>query len=120
MENFIVILSWFCFMLGSFLGISGVIGLLRFPDFYTRMHAAGVTDTLCAFLILFGLMLQTDWDIVSIKLLIILIFIFITSPTASHALSKAALHNGLKAKTQSDSSFSKNNNTDNTNYTGNN
>jgi len=113
MDNIITVLSWVSLLLGSFLGISGVIGILRFPDFYSRIHAAGVTDTLCAALILFGLMLQTHWDLVLIKLILILLFIFLTSPTASHALSKAALHSGLKAKTNTDSEFNNNNKTGN-------
>ncbi len=98
MDSILLILSWIALLIGSFLGISGAIGILRFPDFYSRMHAAGITDTLCASLILFGLMLQTQLDIVTVKLMIILLFIFLTSPTASHALAKAALHGGLKAK----------------------
>ncbi len=98
MDSIVLILSWIALLIGSFLGISGAVGILRFPDFYSRMHAAGITDTLCASLILFGLMLQTQWDIVTVKLMIILLFIFLTSPTATHALAKAALHGGLKAK----------------------
>lgn len=101
MDNIIQILSWFSLMMGSFLGISGAVGILRFPDFYSRTHAAGITDTLCAALILFGLMLQTHEDLVLIKLVIILLFILLTSPTSSHALAKAALHSGLKPKKNS-------------------
>lgn len=89
--------SWFSILLGGFLLITGAVGLLRFPDFFTRMHAAGVTDTLGAGLVLFGLMLQTEGQwLVLLKLLFILLFILITSPTASHALAKAALHHKLK------------------------
>ncbi len=82
--------------LGSLLMLSGVLGVMRFPDFYTRMHAAGVTDTFAAALILLGLMLQADSVITFAKLVMILLFILITSPTASHALAKAAHHSGLK------------------------
>ena len=86
-------LSWLAILLGGFLLISGGIGLLRFPDFFTRMHAAGVTDTLGAGLMLLGLMFQTQgqWQVL-FELLLILLFILLTSPTASHALAKAALH----------------------------
>jgi len=105
MDNFILIVSWLSLMLGSFLGISGAIGIIRFPDFYSRMHAAGITDTLCAGLILFGLMLHTHWDLALVKLIIILLFILLTSPTSSHALSKAALHSGLKATTNANSNL---------------
>lgn len=96
MDNWIDILSWLLLMGGCFFGISGGIGLLRFPDFYTRMHAAGVTDTLCAALILLGLMLQAGWGLVLIKLFLILALLLMTSPTATHALARAALHSRLR------------------------
>lgn len=85
-----------CLLLGAFLILSGGVGVLRFPDFFTRMHAAGVTETLATTLILFGLMLIAGWNIVSFKLVLILLFIMITSPVASHALAKAALHGKLQ------------------------
>jgi multicomponent Na+:H+ antiporter subunit G len=69
----------------------GGIGLLRLPDFYTRMHAAGIIDTLGAGLILLGLALQAGWTLVTFKLALILAFLFFTSPTGAHALVKAAL-----------------------------
>ena len=96
MSDWIDILSWVLLMAGCFFGISGGIGLHRFPDFYTRMHAAGVTDTLCAALILLGLMLQAGWGLVLIKLFLILALLLLTSPTATHALARAALHSRLQ------------------------
>ena len=96
MTDWLDMLSWVLLMGGSFFGISGGIGLLRFPDFYTRMHAAGVTDTLCAALILPGLMLQAGWGLVLIKLFLILALLLLTSPTATHALARAAFHSRLK------------------------
>ena len=96
MTNWIDLFSWVLLMGGSFVGISGGIGLLRFPDFYTRMHAAGVTDTLCAALILLGLMLQAGWGLVLLKLFVILALLLLTSPTATHALGRAALHSRLQ------------------------
>lgn len=87
--------SFLLIVLGSFLLISGSVGLLRFPDFYTRMHAAGITDTLAAILIIFGLMLISGWSLNLLKLSMILLFILFTGPTASHALAKAAQHSGL-------------------------
>lgn len=71
------------------------MGLFRFPDFYTRVHAASVTDSVAAILILGGLLLQTSFDLNTAKLLFILAFLLITSPTASHALAKSARHGGL-------------------------
>jgi multicomponent Na+:H+ antiporter subunit G len=81
---------------GGFFGIVGGIGLLRFPDLFSRFHAAGVTDTLGAGLILIGLMLQAGWSLITIKLVLILAFGLFTSPTATHALAKAALHSKVK------------------------
>ena len=69
----------------------GSLGLLRMPDFYTRLHPAGMTDTLGAGLVLLGLMLQAGPTLVAIKLLLILLLLGFTSPVASHALARAAL-----------------------------
>ncbi len=79
---------------GIFILIGG-IGLLRLPNFYTRLHAAGVTDSLGTILLLGGLMLYSSWGLTTLKLMLILLFILLTSPTASHALAKAALHGRL-------------------------
>jgi len=96
MTMIVDVLSWVCLLAGGFLGISGGIGMLRFPDFFTRLHAAGVTDTLCAGLILLGLMMQAGWGLVAVKLFFIILFLSFTSPVAAHALARAALHGGLK------------------------
>ena len=96
------ILSWICLLAGGALGIVGGIGIHRFPDFYSRLHAAGITDTLCAMLILLGLGLQAGWSLAAFKLALIFVFIFFTSPTASHALANAALHSGLQPRLDSD------------------
>jgi multicomponent Na+:H+ antiporter subunit G len=81
---------------GLFFVIVGAIGVLRFPDFYTRLHAAGVTDTLGAELMLLGLMLQADSIQSALKLGLIGVFLFITSPTSTHALANAAFTAGLE------------------------
>ena len=96
------ILSWILLIAGSILGITGAWGLMTFPDFYTRVHAASITDTLCAACFIFGLMLQAGWNLVAVKLLIILAVLWITSPTSTHALVRAAYHAGLRAITHSD------------------
>ena len=76
MEIFVDVLSAFLLFVGVFLGISGAIGLFRFPDFYTRMHAAGITDTLCTACIMGGLILQAGFTLISVKLFFILLFTF--------------------------------------------
>ena len=91
-------LSWVCLLLGAVLGLVGGIGMHRFPDFYTRLHAAGITDTLCAALFLLGLGFQAGLSLATLKLFLIFIFVFITSPTASHSLANAAMHGGLQPK----------------------
>jgi len=95
MDIVINISSGLCLFIGSFLCISGGIGILRFPDFYTRMHAVGVTDTLGAGMILIGLMMHSTDFLVLAKLVMILLLTLLISPTTSHVLAKAALHNGL-------------------------
>ena len=95
MEFVVDMLSALCLLLGSFLCLSGGVGIIRFPDFYTRMHAVGVTDTLGAGMILIGLMLLNPDSLVILKLLMILVMTLFISPVASHALAKAAYRNNL-------------------------
>lgn len=81
---------------GAVFVLAGALGMLRLPDFYTRLHAAGVTDTLGAEMIIIGLMLQSGWSLVTVKLALLGLFIFLTSPTATHATANAAYKAGLK------------------------
>lgn len=90
------ILSGIFLILGCVLGIIGAIGVLRFPDFYSRMHASGITDTACTGLSLIGLMFHFGWSLASAKLLVILLFMLFTCPTGSHALARTAQFNKLK------------------------
>lgn len=90
------IVSWACLLGGSFFVLTGGVGVLRMPDVYTRSHAAGVTDTLGAILILSGLAVQSGFTLVSAKLLLILVFLLFTSPTASHALNHTAWTSGIR------------------------
>ena len=96
MELVLDIISWFCLITGSFFCLSGGVGLLRFPDFFSRIHAASLTDTLGAGLIIIGLVFQAGWGIISAKLIMILIFSLLAGMTASHAMAKAALKSGLR------------------------
>jgi multicomponent Na+:H+ antiporter subunit G len=88
-------LSWLCLLGGGLFVVAGGLGVLRLPDFFARLHAAGVIDTLGAGLILLGLMLQAGWSLVGVKLFLVLNFMVLTGPTATHALAKAALHGGV-------------------------
>lgn len=101
METILNIVSW-CFLLtGGFFCLTGAVGLLRFPDFFSRTHATGLTDTLGASLILIGLMFQAGWGLVLPKLILILLFSLLAGTTASHAMAKAALKSGLKPQVTS-------------------
>ena len=89
------VLSWVLILAGSAFVIIGGVGLLRLPDFYTRIHAAGITDTLGTWLILAGLMIHEGLTLNAAKLAMLLFFLLITSPLSSHALAKAAFLRGL-------------------------
>lgn len=96
-------------VLGFFFMALGAIGLLRFPDYYTRMHAAGKCDTLGSLLVVLGLALfhlaeegllhhgvfNYGAVLVALKLIVIAVFVFLTSPTATHAIARAAFKNRM-------------------------
>lgn len=82
--------------MGCFLLIVASIGVVRLPDFYSRMHAAGKADTMGQTLILVGLIIYAGFSLVSIKLIIIMGLIYIINPTATHFLAKAAYVRGVK------------------------
>jgi len=83
---------------GVFFVFAGTLGVLRLPDFFTRIHAAGMTDTLGVELILLGLIIQSGLSLLSLKFLLVAFFLVLTSPTATHAIANAAYHAGLKPK----------------------
>ena len=85
------ILSWLLLTAGGLAVLVGGIGALRMPDLYSRMHAASVTDSLGAILVIAGIMLQAGLTLATIKLGAILLFLLLTSPTSSYALASAAL-----------------------------
>ena len=89
-------LSWIFIIIGSVFSVISAIGILRLPDVYTRMHAAAIGDTLALGSLAFGMMLQAGWTIVTVKLSLILLFMFFAAPTTPHALAKAALAGGAK------------------------
>ena len=95
MITLINIISGALILIGCIFVVSGAIGLIRMPDLYTRIHAASVTDTGGASFIILGLLLQAifvfDNPMAAIKLILVLLFLCFTAPTASHAVAKAAL-----------------------------
>jgi multicomponent Na+:H+ antiporter subunit G len=88
------VLSWIFLLAGSFFAVVGGIGVIRMPDLFTRLHAAGVTDTGGAGLILVGLMFQGGLTLVTAKLLLVLGFMWFSSPVSTYALARAALAGG--------------------------
>lgn len=96
------VLSWICFLAGGFLALTGAVGLLRLPDFFCRVHANSITETLAAPLLLVGVMLQVEPSLDTVKLLMVLFFLLSTSPTSTHALVKGALFDGEVPKTGDD------------------
>lgn len=97
------VLSTVFLIMGCALGVIGAWGVLRFPDFYSRMHASGITDTMCAGLFMIGLMFQFGLTLASVKLLLIFLFMLFTSPTGAHALARTAQLNGLQPWTNDES-----------------
>lgn len=96
MSVLIDLLTWICLVSGGLFCVIGAVGMLRMPDFFTRLHAASVIETLGGGLILLGLLLQAGFTLVAVKLIVVGLLVFFASPTATHALAKAAMERGLK------------------------
>ena len=96
----IEIIAGIIILVGIFLFASGTLGLIRLPDFYCRMHATGKCDTLGALLALIGLAIYNGFNLVSLKIIFIVVFIFLANPTATHAIGRAALVNRVKPWTK--------------------
>ena len=102
-----------CGVLGLVFFLGSAVGMVRFPDFYTRMHAAGKGDTLSTMLMLFafGMVTMEDFSIGSwlllIKILAVVLFIYLTTPTSSHALMRAAFEDDEMPLTEEDLKKSK-------------
>jgi multicomponent Na+:H+ antiporter subunit G len=92
----VLLVSIVCVLAGAFCSMVGGLGLVRLPDFYARLHSGGVTDTAGAGLILFGLMIYSGFNLVTLKLIVILLFFFVASPSACHALARSAMDHGVK------------------------
>lgn len=88
--------------IGALAALVGAFGLVRLPDFYTRAHAAGVTDTLGAIGVLTGLAVLSPDILTALKLIVVLIVALFASPTSCHALARAAFRSGLRPKLHED------------------
>ncbi|MBF0230894.1 MAG: monovalent cation/H(+) antiporter subunit G [Desulfamplus sp.] len=87
---------------GLFFFLVGSIGMIRLPDFYSRLHSAGIIDTMGLLLSMSGLalLILNEFNLgnflSAIKIILIIVFIFLTSPTATHAIVDAGIRAGLK------------------------
>jgi len=99
------ILSVGVLVLGTVILIFAALGVARFPDFYSRLHAAGKGDTLGLALVLLGLMVAAGLSLVSLKLAFIVFFVFLLNPTATHALARGAWISGMRPWRASDEPF---------------
>ncbi len=92
------VLGWIFFVSGSFFVIVGALGIQRLPDFWSRLHAASIIESAGMILMFLGMAAQAGFTLVTVKLIIIGIFLFITGPTSTHAVANAALVSGLRPK----------------------
>ena len=83
-------------LIGGVMTVIAAVGVIRFPDFYTRLHAASVTDSLGALTLLFGMMFLATGFPVVVKLFLIALFLVLTGPTSAHAIANAAYTAGLE------------------------
>ena len=109
MDMALEILAWVSIGIGLFFMLVGTVGVLRMPDVYTRMHAAGMTDTMGAGFLLLGMAFhtvagmmhgETHWWTVLVRLVLIYLFLLFTSPIASHALARAGIAGGVEPWTE--------------------
>ncbi len=85
------ILSWLFMVTGAFFMLSGALGILRMPDFFSRLHPAGITDSFGAPMLLIGVLLKYGFSLFAGKIFLLILFLFITNPTSTHILSQAAI-----------------------------
>tara|TARA_B100001564_G_scaffold304477_1_gene273072 strand:+ start:121 stop:438 length:318 start_codon:yes stop_codon:yes gene_type:complete len=95
------IIGYVLIAFGAFFVLSGAVGVVRMPDFFTRLHPAGVIDGIGAPLLFLGLACLHGWSLFSGKLILLVIFLLITAPTATHVLAKTAAFSGYPIKNDS-------------------
>ncbi len=102
MDGILSIIRDLLLIAGALAVLIGALGVIRFPEVFSRIHAAGITDTAGAGLIILALLIESGFSLISLKLLVIVLFLFFTSPTSSHALAKAAIHGRVLPLTHQD------------------
>ena len=96
MNLLIDFLSFSCLFVGTVALITGSFGIIRLPDVYSRIHAAGIIDTAAVGFIVLGMILQSGISLTSVKLALIVLFLFFTSPISGHAVAMMANKFGVK------------------------
>jgi len=90
------VISWLSLLAGGFFLLVGSLGMVRLPDFWARLHAASVIDSAGIGLLILGMALQAGFTLVTIKLFLIVLFLLVTGPTATHAIANAAYVSGSR------------------------
>ncbi len=106
LDIFRTVIAWAFIGAGGFFIIVSAIGINRMPDVFTRLHAASVGDTFGAALMLVGMMVVAGFSLVTVKLLLLLLFLWFMGPVATHAIARAALQAGEKPKLADDAAES--------------
>lgn len=102
MESLIFVISWGLILFGCFFYVVGAIGLIRMPDFFTRMHGVSLSDTAGVICFIVAMMLQAGWGLISAKLFFTLVILLYSGPVVSHALARAAFFAGLRPELDED------------------
>jgi multicomponent Na+:H+ antiporter subunit G len=90
------IIAGLLFLLGSFFFLVGVLGLLRMPDVFSRIHTTTKGDTLGVGLILLGIIVLYGFNLTSLRVLVLLVLVWVTTPTAAHLIAKAEYSKGAQ------------------------
>ena len=98
LDMFYDILSWCLIGSGCFFVLIGALGILKLPEFWSRLHAASVVESAGMILLISGLCIQSGLSLITVKLILLIVFLFLTGPTATHAVASAALVSGMKPK----------------------
>ena len=96
MDMLVLVLSGLSIAIGVIALLIGSLGLIKLPDVYCRIHAVGMIDTAGASFIILGMIIQQGFSLVSFKLALIGVFLFFTSPIATHAVAQVAHKMGIK------------------------
>ena len=96
MDMLVLVLSGLSIAIGVIALLIGSLGLIRLPDVYCRIHAVGMIDTAGAGFIILGMIIHQGFSLVSFKLALIGVFLFFTSPIATHAVAQVAHKMGVK------------------------